>query len=91
MGDKQKKLSPAKPKHEVGKRLMSEKGLVTGVDVPHPLTHKAHVVEVIESIIKDTKMEPCAEQSTKELGTSGLFDLAQVRHFHFSFFLLLNS
>ena len=65
---------------------MTEKGLITGVDVPHLLTHKAHVVEVIESIIKDTKMEPCAEQSTKELGTSGLFDLAQVRHFHFFFF-----
>ena len=86
MGDKQKKLSHDKPKHEVGKGLMTEKGLVTRVDVPHPLTHKAHVVEVIESIIKDTKMEPCAEQSTKELRTSGLFDLAQVCHFLFFFF-----
>ena len=86
MGDKQKKLSPAKPKHEVGKGLITEIGLVTGVDVPRLLTHKAHVVEVIESIIKDTKMEPCAKQSTKELRTSGLFDLAQVRHFHFFFF-----
>jgi len=33
---------------------------------------------MIESIIKETDLDPCAEQLTEDLGASGLFDLARV-------------
>ena len=42
------------------------------------LTHKEHAVEMVESIIKETDLNPCAGQTTKDLGTSGLFDLSRV-------------
>ena len=45
------------------------------------LTHKDYAVEVMESIIKDKDVDPCAEQATEELGALGLFDLAWVRFF----------
>ena len=43
-------------------------------------------MEVIESIIKDKDVDPCAKQATEELGASGLSDLARVCVF-LSFFL----
>ena len=45
------------------------------------LTHKDYAVEVMESIIKDKDVDPCAEQASEELGALGLFDLARVRFF----------
>ena len=71
-GDKSKKLSPPKPSHGVGKGLMTATGPFTQGTVHRLLTHKKHAVE---SIIKDTDLDPCAEQTTKELEASGLFDL----------------
>ena len=38
---------------------------------------------MIGSIIKDKDVDPCAEQGTEELGSSGLFDFARVRPFLF--------
>jgi len=52
------------------------------------LTHKDYVIEMIEPIIKDKDMDPYAVQMTEELGASGLFDLALVRLFFFSFLFL---
>ena len=68
---------------------MTSTGPVTQGSVCHLLTHKDHAIEVMKSIIKDMNMDPCAEQTTKELGASGLFDLSRVHLFHsflFSFF-----
>ena len=38
---------------------------------------------MIGSIIKDKDVDPCTEQGTEELGSSGLFDFARVRPFLF--------
>ena len=34
---------------------------------------------MVESIIKETNLDPCVEQTTEDLGASGLFDLSRVR------------
>ena len=53
------------------------------------LTHKDYVVEMIESIIKDKDVDPCAKQMTEELEASGLFYLARyVSSFSLSHFYL---
>ena len=51
-------------------------GLVTQGSDCRLLTHKEYAVEMIESIIKDTDVDPYAKHMTEELGVSGLFDLA---------------
>ena len=66
VGDKPKKSLPLKPSHRVGKGLMTSTSPVTQGSVRRLLTHKEHAVEVIESIIKDTDMDPCAEQTTED-------------------------
>ena len=76
-----KKPSPLKPKHGVGKGLMMMSGPVTQDPKRHLLTHKDYALEMMESIIRDKDMDPCAEQATEELEASGLFDLARVRSF----------
>ena len=86
VGDKQKKSSPPKPSHRVGKGLMTVTGLVTQGTVRRLLTHKEHVIEMIESIIKETDLDLCVEQMIEELGASSLFDLSRVRHFFQTFF-----
>ena len=70
-----KKPSP-KPSHGVGKGLMTLSGPVTQEPNRRLLTHKEYAVKVIKSIIKDTDVDPCAEQMTEELRASGLFDIA---------------
>ena len=47
---------------------------------------------MVESIIKDKDVDPCAKEMTKELGASGLFDGCSFLSFFLSFFsyLLLN-
>lgn len=56
VGNKPKKSSPFKPNHGVGKGLMTSTGPVIQGFVHRLLTHKKHVVEVIEFIIKDIYM-----------------------------------
>ena len=82
-----KKSSPPKPKHRVGKGLMTTSGSVTQEPDCHLLTYKDYAVKMMGSIIKDKDVDPCAEQGTEELGSSGLFDLAWVRHFLFFLYL----
>ena len=64
---------------------MTKTSPVTPGTICRLLTHKEHAVEMIESIIEDTDLDPCAEQLTEDLGVSGLFDLARVC---FSYILL---
>ena len=79
VGDKQsKKSSASKPSHTAGKGLMTVTGLITQGTVSCLLTHKEHAIEMVESIIKETDLDPCAEQTTEDLGASGLFDLSRV-------------
>ena len=78
VGDKQKKSSPPKPSHGAGKGLMMAMGPITQGTVHRLLMHKEHAVEMVESIIKDTDLDPCAKQMTEELGASSLFDLSRV-------------
>ena len=82
--NKPKKSSPLKPSYGVRKGLMTLTGFVTQGSVRCLLTRKEHAVELIEPIIKDKDIDPYAEQTIKELGVSGLFDLFRVRPF-FSF------
>ena len=60
-GDKLKNSVPFKPSYRVGKGLMMSTSPVIQGSICCLLTHKEHVVEVIESIIKDTDMDPYAE------------------------------
>ena len=62
VGDKQlKKLSPPKPSHGAGKGLMTVTSPVTQGTIRRLLTHKEHTVEMVESIIKDTDLDPYVE------------------------------
>ena len=80
VGDKQSKQpSPRKPNHGAGKGLMTTTGPVTHGSILHLLTHKEYAVEMVESIIKETNLDPCVEQTIEDLGASGLFDLSRVR------------
>ena len=76
-----KKPSPLKLSHDIGKGLMTMSGPISqGLD-RRLLTHKDYAIEMVESIIKEKDVDPCAKEMTKELGASGLFDLARVRFF----------
>jgi len=56
---------------------MTSFGLV--IEEPHCLlTHKDYVVVEVESLIKPTNIDPCAQLGTEELGVSALFDLTRV-------------
>ena len=75
-----KKKSSPKQSHGVGKGLMTSTGLV--VEGPCRLfTHKEYAIETVESIIKQTDVDPCAKQGIEELGALGLFDLSWVSLF----------
>ena len=80
VGNKQLKLpSPPKPSHRVGKGLMIGKGPVVLSTVCRLLMHKDHAFEMVNSIIKETDLDPYAIQTMKDLGSFGLFDLSRVR------------
>ena len=94
-GEKQpKKPSPPVSSHGTGKGLMMVLGLVTQ-ETHHILTHKGYTVEMVKSIIKETNVDPCAEQETEDLGVSSLFDLSRVcsspRQFYFIFYSSVDS
>lgn len=77
-GKPHKKQSPQKTSHGASKGLMTVSGTVAPNPVHHLLTHKDYAVEVAESILKEEKIELCDDQSTDEIGSSGLFDLSRV-------------
>ena len=71
--DVQPKKSPPKPGHGAGKGMTS-----TGPVIEGPrclLTYKDYTVEEVQSFIKPTDVDPCAELGMEELGVSALFDL----------------
>ena len=53
------------------------------------LTHKGCAVKMVESIIKEMDVDPCAEQETEDLGASGLFDLSRVSFLPDQFFFMV--
>ena len=57
---------------------MVGKGPVAQGAVHRLLTHKEYAVEMVDSIIMETDLDPCANQMTEDLGASGLFDLSRV-------------
>ena len=62
VGDKQlKQPLPPKPSQGVGKGLMTMTGPVTQGTVHRFLTHKEHVVEMVELIIKEMDLDPCVK------------------------------
>ena len=50
------------------------------------LTHKDYAVEEVQTLLKPTDVNPCAELGTEELGVSALFDLTRVNLFSWLFF-----
>lgn len=57
---------------------MTGKGPVVSDLVQRLITHREYVVEMVNSIIKKTNLDPCGEHTTKDLGDSGLYDLLRV-------------
>ena len=84
-----KRSSPPKLSHEVDKGLMMTSGPITQGSICRLLTHKEHAVEVIESIIKDTDVDPCVEQMTEELRTQAFLTLHGYISSFPSFFLFI--
>ena len=70
------KSTPAS-RHGAGKGLMTSSSPV--LEGPRCLlTHMDFAVEMIESLIKPTDIDPCDLLGTEELGASALFDLTRV-------------
>ena len=79
-GDAHPKKSSPKTGRGVGKGMMTSTGPV--IEGPCCLfTHKDYAVEEVQSLIKSTDVDPCAELGTEELGTLTLFDLTRVNLF----------
>ena len=55
------------------------KGPVTPSAIRKLITHKDYVVKMVNSIIKETDLNPCAEQTLEDLGASSHYDLSRVR------------
>ena len=84
-----KKPSPPKLSHGADKGLMMMLGPITQGSDYRLLTHKDYAIKMVESIIKDKDVDPCAKEMTEELGASGLFDGCSFLSFFLSFFLSL--
>ena len=71
------KRSSPKSSHGAGKGVMTSSGpVIEGLRCL--LTHKDYAVEGVESLIKQTNLDPCAQLGTEDLGASAFFDIAQV-------------
>ena len=90
-GDKSKKSLPSKPSHGASKGLMTAIGPISLGTVHRLLTHKEHAVEMVESIIKETDLDRCVEQTMEDLEASSLFDLSRVRPFFKLSFTVVHS
>lgn len=60
---------------------MTSKGPVVSDTVQRLITHKEYVVEMVNSIIKKTNLDPCGVHTMEDLGDSGLYDLSRVRSY----------
>lgn len=72
-----KKKSPPKSSHGMGKGVMTSFGPVIK-GTCYLLTHKDYTIKGVESLVKLTDIDPCAQLGTKDLEASSLFDLTQV-------------
>ena len=76
-GDVPSKKSSPKSSHGAGKGVMTSSDPV--IEGPRCLlTHKDYAVEGVESLIKQTDLDPCAQLGTEDLGASAFFDIARV-------------
>lgn len=57
---------------------MTRKCPVAPNPIQRLITHKDYAVEMVNSIINETDLDPCAAQSLEDLGASSLFDLSRV-------------
>ena len=73
------KKSPPKPGHGAGKGMTSTGPIIEGPRCL--LTHKDYTDEEVQSFIKPTDVDPCAELGMEELGVSALFELTRVNSF----------
>ena len=69
---------------------MPAHGPVVSRSIQRLVSHKDYTVEMVNLIIKDIDLDECDEHATKDLGVSGLFDLARVsiHRVYFSFLFL---
>ena len=96
-GDAHPKKSPPKPGRGTGKGMTISTGPI--IEGPYfLLTDKDYAVEEVQSLIKPTDVDSCAELGTEEIGASALFDLTRVNPFSwlisspfFSLFFSLSS
>ena len=73
----QKRKSPFKPSHGMGKGVMTSFGPV--IEGPCCLlTHKDYAVREVGSFVKPTDIGPCDLVRTEDLGASALFNLTKV-------------
>nr|POE71101.1 hypothetical protein CFP56_27106 [Quercus suber] len=54
---------------------MTAQGPTTSGPVQRLVSYKEYVVEIVQSIIKDTDMYVCGKHATEDLGVSGIFVL----------------
>lgn len=64
------------------KGLMTGKGPIISDPVHRLVTHK-----MVNSIIKETNLDPCSELSSEDLAVSGLFDWFKVHFCHLWYFV----
>ena len=62
---------------------MMGKGPVILDLVQRLVTHKDYTIEMVNSIIKETNLDPCGEHSLEDLGASSLYNLLRVCFHHF--------
>ena len=71
------KRSSPKSSHGTGKGAMTSSDPV--IEGPRCLlTHKDYTIEEVESLIKQTDLDPCAQLGTEDLRASAFFDIARV-------------
>ena len=79
VGDKQQKSSsPPPPRYGIEKGLMTVKGPVSLNPVQRLVMHKDYAIEMINSINKETDLDPYGEHFLEDLGASDLYDLSRV-------------
>ena len=62
---------------------MTRKGLIILDPIQRLVTHKDYAIEMVNSIIKETDLDPSGEHSLEDLGASSLYNLLRVCFHHF--------
>lgn len=70
-------------------------GMTHGVNTSSFPWNKGYAIKMVESIIWEMDLDPCAEQITEYLGVTGLFNLSWVcslpKLFHFVVYSLVDD